>query len=317
MADLLKSICGDRHMTIRIALRLLAANPRPVAGRGRIGQAADEAAGAMASRRRATHSGGHGRSASMTVRKRLQNGERAYGTMAFDFFTPALTAVLARTGYDFVILDTEHSGVGIETVKQQVAYARGLPIEIWARPSHKSYAAVATMLDAGITGIMAPMLETPEQARELVQWARYRPEGRRGLAFGMPHDGYWAGDAVATMAAENEKLVLIALIETRKGIENAEAILATPGIDIGWVGHWDLSDDIGCVGRMDDPRMVKAFEALATAARNTGKAAAAMDGSLDYVRAQAERGYRVLGWGNDVAAMRKAFGEGLAGLKAL
>lgn len=253
----------------------------------------------------------------MTVRERLSRGERAYGTMAFDFFTPALTAVLAKVGYDFVILDTEHSGVGIETIKRQVAYARGLPIEVWARPSHKSYAAVATLLDAGITGIMAPMLETAEQAAELVAWARYRPEGRRGLAFGMAHDGYWAGDAVATMAAENRRLVLIALIETRRGIENAEAILATPGIDVGWVGHWDLSDDMGCVGRMDDPRMIRAFEALARAAANTGKAAAAMDGNLDYVRAQAERGYRVLGWGNDVAAMRKAFTEGLAGLKAL
>ena len=83
------------------------------------------------------------------------------------------------------MLDMEHSGVGIETIKQQVAYARGLDIEVWVRPPEKSYAAVATVLDAGATASWCRCWRAPEEAHELVEWAKYRPEGKRGCAFGI------------------------------------------------------------------------------------------------------------------------------------
>ena len=95
-----------------------------------------------------------------SLRQRLAAGERAFGTMAFEFFTPGLIPVLRAAGCEWVVLDTEHSGVGIETIKQQIAYARGLDIAVWVRVPEKSYAAVATVLDAGARGIMVPMLET-------------------------------------------------------------------------------------------------------------------------------------------------------------
>ena len=152
-----------------------------------------------------------------SVRERLAKGERCYGTMVFDLFTPATTAVLADCGYDFAILDTEHSGVGIETIKQQIAYARGLPIEVWVRVPEKTYAAVATVLDAGAQGVMVPMLETAEEAQALVSWARYQPEGKRGLAFGVGHDAYRGRDPQAAMAAANARNCVLGLIETREG----------------------------------------------------------------------------------------------------
>ena len=174
-----------------------------------------------------------------TIRRRLYAGERVYGTMAFEFFTPGLLPILQAAGCEWVILDTEHSGVGIETIKQQIAYARGLDIAVWVRVPEIRYAAIAPVLDAGAQGIMVPMLETVEQAKELVRAARYRPEGERGCAFGLAHDGYRAGDPAAVIRAANEQVVLIGLIETRKGIENCGAIMATPGLDVGWLGHFE------------------------------------------------------------------------------
>lgn len=255
--------------------------------------------------------------AATALRARLNDGGRAYGTMAFEFFTPGLTALLHHAGCEFVLLDTEHSGVGIETIKQQVAYARGLGIAVWVRPPAKTYAHVATLLDAGVDGIMVPMLETPEEARELVEWARYRPEGKRGCAFGFAQEGYRAMGPVEAQKAANDRIALIGLIETRKGLENAEAILATPGMDIGWMGHFDMSDDFGMPGRFDDPVMLKAFEGLANAAKNTGKTAASADADMAFMKAQVERGYRCLGYGVDVAVLRAAMGRGIADLKAL
>jgi 2-keto-3-deoxy-L-rhamnonate aldolase RhmA len=254
--------------------------------------------------------------AATALRAKLNGGGQAFGTMAFEFFTPGLTALLHHAGCEFVILDTEHSGVGIDTIKQQIAYARGLGIAVWVRPAAKSYAHVATMLDAGADGIMVPMLETPEEARELVQWARYRPEGKRGCAFGFAQEAYRGMSALEAQKAANERITLIGLIETKKGLVNAEAILATPGIDIGWMGHFDMSDDFGIPGRFEDPIMLKAFEDLAKAANNTGKTAATADADLNFMKAQAARGYRCHGYGTDVAVLRAAMSRGIADLKA-
>jgi 2-keto-3-deoxy-L-rhamnonate aldolase RhmA len=225
--------------------------------------------------------------------------------------------VLANCGYDFAILDLEHSGTDLETIRQQIAFARGLSIEVYVRVPENSYAAVARVLDAGAQGVMVPMLETPEQAREVVEWARYRPEGKRGLAFGIGHDGYRGADPVGTMATANERNVLIALIESEKGIENADAILATPGIDIGWLGHFDLTSDMGITAQFDHPRFWAAVEKLAAAGKAHGKACGILDGNVDFLQKFAARGYRALGFATDVAVLRQGYTAGLQQLKSL
>jgi len=250
-----------------------------------------------------------------SLRRRLAAGERTFGTMVFEFFTPGLIPVLRNAGCEWVVLDMEHSGAGIDTIKQQIAYARGLDIAVWVRVPEKSYAAVATILDAGARGIMVPMLETVEQAQDLVRWARYRPEGERGCAFGMAHDGYDAADPGATMRTANDEIVLIGLIETVQGIERCEEIMAVPGLDVGWLGHYDLTNDMGITAQFEDPRFVASAERLAKACAAAGKTAGTLDVNLAYMRAQMARGYRVLGFATDVMAMRSGYQQGLAALR--
>src|SRR6266404_164272 len=90
------------------------------------------------------------------VRKRLAAGGNAFGVMAFEFFTPGLAPVLAAAGAEFVLLDMEHSGVSIETVKAQIAHAHGAGIVPMVRVTACTYHAIAPVLDAGALGIMAP-----------------------------------------------------------------------------------------------------------------------------------------------------------------
>src|SRR4051794_36931385 len=129
---------------------------------------------------------------SSLLRARLDAGETVYGTMAFEFFTPGLMAALEAAGADFALLETEHSGVGIETIKMQVAAARGLDIVPLVRVPGCHYHLIAPMLDAGAMEIMVPMVEPEEQARQIASWCRYPPQGVRGSAFGMAHDDYAA-----------------------------------------------------------------------------------------------------------------------------
>ena len=101
------------------------------------------------------------------VRATLQAGGTAYGTMAFEFFSPGLMAILAGAGADFVLLDTEHSGIGIETIKMQIAASRGLGIVPMVRVHGCHYHLIAPVLDAGAMGIMVPMVESAPQAQQI------------------------------------------------------------------------------------------------------------------------------------------------------
>jgi 2-keto-3-deoxy-L-rhamnonate aldolase RhmA len=249
------------------------------------------------------------------VRAKLLAGETAFGIMAFEFFTPGLPAALAQAGAEFVILDTEHSGAGIEVIKAQFAAARGSGIVPMVRVPGSFYHLIAPMLDIGAMGIMVPIVETAAQARDIAAWCRYPPEGTRGLAFGIAHDDYGGGDVTAKMREANARTLVIALIETATGIANAEEIMAVPGIDVGWLGHYDLTATMGIPGQFDHPDFLAAVNRLLTACRRNGKPA----GFLAYPLPQAEewlaKGFRCLCYGTDLNLLQGALREGLARLR--
>lgn len=250
------------------------------------------------------------------VRARLARGEAVFGHMAFEFFTPGLCRIAANAGAEFIILDTEHSGVGIETIKAQVACARGTGLAPMVRVPGTHYHLIAPVLDAGAVGIMVPMVETADQAARIASWCRYRPEGVRGLAFGMPHDGYSGGDHLAKMREANARVVVIALIETAAGLENVDAIMATPGIDVGWVGHFDLTNALGIDGQFDHPSYKAAIRTVAAACRRHGKPAGFLCGDVKTGRQYMKLGFRMLAYGVDSALFQQALKTGIDGLRA-
>jgi 2-keto-3-deoxy-L-rhamnonate aldolase RhmA len=240
------------------------------------------------------------------VRARLLAGGNGFGVMAFEFFTPGLAPVLAAAGADFVLLDMEHSGVGIDTIKAQIAFAHGAGIVPMVRVPACTYSHIAPVLDAGALGIMAPMVETREQAQTLVDACRYRPAGRRGLAFGVSHDRFAAGAARPKMDAANESILTIALIESQRGVDNVSAILAVPGLDLGWLGHYDLSDSLGCAEQFDDPRYVAAEARLIAAARAAGKPLGWLVPTGEAAQGALRRGFRCICIGHEVGVLRNA-----------
>ena len=240
------------------------------------------------------------------VRKTLLAGGSALGVMALEFFTPGLARVLAAGGAEFVILDTEHSGAGMDTLKSAIAFARGAGLVPMVRVPGIARHLISPVLDAGALGIMAPMLETAQQARDLVSWSRYRPEGTRGLAFGLAHDDYRAGSVAPAVRAANEAVLTIALIETATGLANAREILAVPGLDLGWLGHFDMTDSLGITGQFDHPRYQEAEAELLAAAAAAGKPFGWLAGTGAEARAALARGYRCLCISTDIGLLRGA-----------
>lgn len=238
------------------------------------------------------------------VKVKLKKGEPSFGIIVVEFFTPGLCQIAASAGLDFLIFDTEHSAVGIETIKQQIAYARGTGIVPIVRVAACERHLVTTVLDAGAMGVMVPMVETGEQAERLASWSRYAPEGTRGLAFGISHDDYTDGDSLEKMRAENARTLVIPIIETAKGIDNIDAILAVPGVDIAWLGDLDLTASYSITNDFDAPAYREARERFMAAAKQHGKIIGGVSMSANNHEAVLAQGFRCLLIGNDVQVLK-------------
>lgn len=248
----------------------------------------------------------------MTIRKRVMAGELVSGAMVFEFFSPGIAQILCHAGCEYVIYDMEHAGIGFETLKLQAAHCRGLPIVPMARVPRGEYHFLARALDVGMRGVMVPMVESAEEARAIAEACRYPPVGRRGAAFGFAHDAYAPGDPLGKMTHANAEVLVIAQIETERGLENLDAIAATPGVDVLWLGHFDLTNFLGVPGRFDSALYLDAVRAVVAAGRRHGKGLGFMAASGAWLRDYRALGFNMLAVGTDQALLVQAVRDVLA-----
>ena len=195
------------------------------------------------------------------IRQRVLAGEPVAGAMMFEFFAPGMPQVLKAAGCEFALFDMEHAGLGFETLKMLAAGCRGIGIEPLVRVPRSEYHFMARALDVGAYGVMVPMVESAEEARRIAEATHYPPQGRRGAAFGVAQDDYSGGDVKAKVAALNARTLVIAQIESERGLAELEGIAATPGIDIRYpfqLGYQVHNFWCECLGNMQmDKRMAR------------------------------------------------------------
>jgi 2-keto-3-deoxy-L-rhamnonate aldolase RhmA len=240
------------------------------------------------------------------IKKRLAAGEPVLGSMVFEFFTPGIARICANAGAQFVMYCMEHTGAAFETLKPQFALCRALGIAPLARVPATEYHFVARALDCGALGVMVPLVDTAEQAERIVSFTRYPPKGRRGAAFGFAHDDYQGGDVVEKMRAIHERTLVICMIETRAGLDNVEAIAAVDGVDVVWLGHFDLTNFLGIPGQFSHPQYREAVKRIAAAAKKRGKVAGYMAASPELGREYLGHGYRMIATGTDQGLLQAA-----------
>lgn len=239
-----------------------------------------------------------------SLKERVRAGEVLFGFPVMEFATPGLMAILDAAGADFALLDMEHGCFGIDTIRTTVATARGLGVVPLVRVPYARYEYISRVLDVGARGIMVPRVETPEEMDDVSAAAHYPPLGIRGAAYGIAHDDYRRGDPVEKMETANEQVLVIAMIESAEGLANVDRIGAHPGVDVLWVGHFDLSASLGIPGRIDHPDMVAAFEAVRDAATVNGKIAGRGVMTPEAAMTWVDRGYRMFTYSRDIELLR-------------
>ncbi len=208
----------------------------------------------------------------MTIREKLRAGQKVYGTMIRLQRNPAICFYARDAGLDFLLYDCEHGHYNFETLHDLfvTGNAMGFPSLIRVAELTKDW--ISRALDAGASGILVPMVETPEQALEIVKWSKYAPLGDRGYGSGLAHSDYAVGGRhTEVMQANNDKVVAIAQIETRMGVDNADAIAGTEGIDVLLIGPNDLSIALGVPGDLMNPVELEAIAHVAAACKRHGK----------------------------------------------
>ncbi len=235
-------------------------------------------------------------SVSNPAKQVLKSGGRLLVFNVFESLRPSVVKVVAQAGYHMLLVETEHVLHNEETLTNFIVMARdnGLSPAVTIQTASRSFA--SRLLDAGALGICLSHSETPAQVAELARWMKYPPAGERALAFG-PNAGYSTADVARYCKDANDATLLMLKIESRKGIENAEALLSNQWVDAVVFGPGDLSADMGLHGQWSHPDVVGAMERVIDLALARGVAVEAAVPAPDraaYLR-QRERGIQIFG----------------------
>ncbi|MHB1277554.1 MAG: HpcH/HpaI aldolase family protein [Bacteroidia bacterium] len=196
--------------------------------------------------------------------------DRAAGPGVFGFFSKTTDSSLIEasgySGLDFVILDMEHGPVNTETLKHHLMACKASGIVSIVRVDSWNSHLIGKALDLGANGIQVPSVNNAEQVKGVIERAKFHPEGQRGVCRFVRAADYSDMDRFSYFEDANQNLVIIQL-EGTAGIEAFDEIIEIPGIDILFIGPYDLSQSIGFPGQIDHPEVIKTIENLQMKAR--------------------------------------------------
>lgn len=212
--------------------------------------------------------------------------------------------LIGRCGFDWVCIDTQHGLIGYDQLTGMIQglSITGTPVVVrvpWNQPDH-----IMKALDAGAQGIIVPMVNTAEDARQAVEAVKYPPEGTRSwgpvrAALDVP--GY-APDVA------NRRTIVVPMIETREGVANMDEILSTPGVDAAYVGPSDLALAHGIAPTLNatDSEHVRLIESILAACNRNGVIPGIHTDGIDNALRWRELGFRMMTLASDAVLMRQA-----------
>ena len=202
------------------------------------------------------------------VRVRLEAGQPVFG-LTISTTSVETAAQGATLGFHFLWIEMEHSPITLETLRLMVLATRGLPAAIFARVPVVELWTAKRVLDQGVSGVIFPFAGTPEKAACAASACRYPPRGKRGSGaraavrtWPQPGNYYESADA---------NVMTICVIEEAGALDHIDAIAATEGVDVLFIGTSDLSFSLGLRGRQDEPALEDAIARIVDAARRHGK----------------------------------------------
>jgi len=234
-------------------------------------------------------------------KRRLGEPGVQYG-MWVSLADPVAAEITASAGFDWMMIDAEHSPNDLRTLLSQLQAAFGYPVSPVIRPPRGDSVVIKQYLDIGAQTVLIPMVETAEQAAEMVAATRYPPAGIRGVA--TARGARW-GRVDDYFKHANDEMCVLVQIETIKGVSNLMEIALTNGVDGVFIGPSDLGAALGHLGDPTNPEVIEAVKESIAAVRAAGKPAGVLSVNPDLARTFRDAGANFVAVGVDTQMLAK------------
>ncbi len=217
--------------------------------------------------------------------------------------SPIAVEVMAGSGFDWLLIDTEHSPNELDMVLSQLQAAAAYPGHAVVRPAWNDTVLIKRLLDIGAQSLLIPYVQNAEEARQAVASTRYPPEGKRGVSGVTRASGFGRIPGYARRA--HEEISVLVQVETRQALASIEAMAEVSGVDGIFVGPADLAADMGHVGEPGHPEVQAAIEDAITRIRRAGKAPGILFADEARLRRYLELGALFVAVGVDAAILAR------------
>lgn len=236
-----------------------------------------------------------------TFKNAINNGQLQIGF--WQSLATAITAeISAYSGFDWLLIDGEHGANDLRSIRDQLQVIGPSPSQAVVRVASVDVVAVKQVMDAGAQTVLVPLVNTPEDARLMVQAMRYAPQGIRGNGAGVARASGFGRDT-GYLAAANSKACLLVQVETQQALDNLDAIAALDGVDGVFIGPSDLATSLGHHGDTAHPDVQAAIEDAISRIAAAGKAPGILMADEARARRFIELGALFVAVGSDVAVL--------------
>jgi len=219
--------------------------------------------------------------------------------------SPVVAEIVAGSGTDLVFVDGEHSANSLESIQTQLQVIAAYPVTPVVRVPVNDAAVIKQYLDIGVQNLIVPMVDTGQDAARAISATRYPPHGVRGVGSALARASRW-NRVDDYLANATQHISVTVQIESATAVDNAEAILATPGVDAVFIGPSDLAASMGVLGQQDHPDVVSAVNRVLAFAREAGVKAGVNAFAVETAERYVDSGADFVFVGADVALLARS-----------
>jgi 2-keto-3-deoxy-L-rhamnonate aldolase RhmA len=244
------------------------------------------------------------------VREKLRAGQPSLGCFV-GLGSPNAAELLAHAGFEWLVIETEHSALDSAEIEHMLMAINGTEAVPIVRVPSDDPVYIQRALDFGAMGIMVPMVRTVEEAQAVVRATRYPPAGTRG--YNPLRAAHYSFDSKDYFYRANDNLLVTLILETKEAVQNLEAIASVPGVDVLFLGPFDLCLSLGLDPmKQPHPQVEAVIELLLSIAKKTGVGTGIHAFNTDQLQHRQTQGYTMISYSADYVLLAEAARTGLA-----
>lgn len=243
------------------------------------------------------------------LKERLKKGEVMLGALIAECRSPNIAQLFATAGFDWLFIDSEHSSFSIETIASLVVSCRAADIaSIFRVPGKECLYWVTRYLDSGVQSLLVPHVETKQEVIKIIEAAKYYPLGKRGMALELAHSDFQVFKKASEIVRDANQETFIGIqIESVEAAEKIDELISIEGVDLAFIGPWDLSQSLGIPGEVKNPKLTEIIRKAVKACQNYDVVSGiAVGNDIDMAKMWIEEGVKMILVSSDVGLILEA-----------